>query len=170
MRKKVVAKQTNSTSCFVCGRENPASPKASFYELEDGTIAALVTCRPEHMSYPSTVHGGVTAALLDETLGRALLPVEPDIWGITLELNIKYIKTVPYDKQITVLSRITENKEKVFFASGEVVLESGEIAATATGVYFKATPERLSNMGLPQTGLMVYKEDSDPEYIEISDK
>lgn len=169
MQKKVVNKQTNSKSCFVCGRENPASPKASFYELEDKTVAALVTCRTEHMSYPSTVHGGVSAAILDETLGRALLPLEPDIWGITLELNIKYLKPIPYNKQIMVLARVTESKDKVFYSSGEVVLEGGEVAASATGVYFKADPSRLSTMGLTDSGLKVYHEECDPEFVEVPD-
>lgn len=43
MKKKVVRKHNNSGNCFVCGINNPWGLKARFYELEDGTVAALVT-------------------------------------------------------------------------------------------------------------------------------
>lgn len=41
MKKKVVRKHNNSGNCFVCGINNPWGLKARFYELEDGTVAAL---------------------------------------------------------------------------------------------------------------------------------
>ena len=45
MKKKVVRKHNNSGNCFVCGINNPWGLKARFYELEDGTVAALVTAQ-----------------------------------------------------------------------------------------------------------------------------
>ena len=47
MKKKVVRKHNNSGNCFVCGINNPWGLKARFYELEDGTVAALVTAQWE---------------------------------------------------------------------------------------------------------------------------
>ena len=42
MKKKVVRKHNNSGNCFVCGLNNPFGLHSRFYELEDGTVAALV--------------------------------------------------------------------------------------------------------------------------------
>ena len=43
MKKRVVRKHNNSGNCFVCGINNPYGLHSRFYELEDGTLAALVT-------------------------------------------------------------------------------------------------------------------------------
>ena len=69
MIKKVVRKHNNSGNCFVCGLDNPFGLHAAFYELEDGSVCALVTADPRHQSYPGRVHGGVICAMLDETMG-----------------------------------------------------------------------------------------------------
>lgn len=53
MKKKVVRKHNNSGNCFVCGLNNTFGLHSRFYELEDGTVAALVEAKPEHQSYPS---------------------------------------------------------------------------------------------------------------------
>ena len=36
MLKRVIKKQNSGKDCFVCGVENSAGLKTSFYELEDG--------------------------------------------------------------------------------------------------------------------------------------
>ena len=102
MKKKVVRKHNNSGNCFVCGINNPWGLKARFYELEDGTVAALVTAQWEHQSYPQRVHGGVITALLDETLGRAINVTEPDTWAVTGDISVRFKKPVPYDEPLLV--------------------------------------------------------------------
>ena len=72
MKKKVVRKHNNSGNCFVCGVNNEWGLHSDFYEMEDGTVAAIVTAKFNHQSYPGRVHGGVICAMLDETMGRAI--------------------------------------------------------------------------------------------------
>ena len=38
---KVVKKQTNSKLCYICGIENGFGLKASFYEMEDGSVISI---------------------------------------------------------------------------------------------------------------------------------
>ena len=83
MKKKVVRKHNSSGNCFVCGINNDWGLHSNFYELEDGTIAALITADFKHQSYPGRVHGGVICAMLDETMGRAINVSEPDTWAAT---------------------------------------------------------------------------------------
>ena len=81
--------QPTSRYCFVCGRDNPASLHVRWVnDRETRQARALVTVREEYNGYPGIVHGGVVAALLDETAGRALM-VDGDferLW-VTVKLN-----------------------------------------------------------------------------------
>lgn len=83
MRKRVTRKQNQQPQLLRRGVMNDMGLKAAFYELEDGTLAALISPLPQHQSYPQRVHGGVITAMLDETIGRAINITEPDTWGVT---------------------------------------------------------------------------------------
>ena len=167
MVKKVIKKQQNAIDCFVCGKENDSGLKAEFFELEDGTVVGLATAQSFHQSYPHTVHGGVSTALLDETLGRSIKTTEPETWGVTLEMNVKFKLPIPYDEQIICVGRVTENGGKVFYAEGEVLLSSGEVAAVANGVFYKMSAERLIAMGSERDMMRVFPCENDPVEIDI---
>jgi len=67
-------RQPTSRSCFVCGRENNVGLKVKWDEHpEAGELRGTVTI-PEHFNgYPGVTHGGIVAAVLDETAGRTIL-------------------------------------------------------------------------------------------------
>jgi acyl-coenzyme A thioesterase PaaI-like protein len=67
---KVIRKQENSKLCLVCGMENDLGLKISFYELENGEVVSIFNTKDEHQSYPGRLHGGITGAILDETIGK----------------------------------------------------------------------------------------------------
>ncbi len=170
MIKKVVKKQENAQECFVCGLENNSGLMTEFFEVEDGSVVGFATAHAFHQSYPHTVHGGVSTALLDETMGRAIKISEPDIWGVTMEISTKYKLPVPYDEQLIVTARVTENKEKVFFAEGEIILPTGETAVSASGKFFKMPAQRLIDMGSERDMMRLYPFETDPEEIEIPEQ
>ena len=89
-----------------------------------------------HQSYPQRMHGGITSALLDETIGRAVQILNTDIWGVTVELNVKFIKPVPLDKKLYVVGYITNLRSRLFEGEGYICDENQEILATAKGKYF----------------------------------
>ena len=60
---KVISKQTNSKMCLICGLDNKLGLKANFYNMEDDSVGAIFTFKPEHQSYPERVHGGMLSAL-----------------------------------------------------------------------------------------------------------
>ena len=78
MRHLVVSKQPNSKMCFVCGLRNSLGLRASFYELDNGDLVATFTPETEHQGYPGRLHGGIASAVLDETIGRAILLRQDD--------------------------------------------------------------------------------------------
>lgn len=145
MPRKVLSKQNVSRMCMVCGRENDASLKARFLELEDGELLGVFSPLESHQSYPGRLHGGISSAILDETIGRAINIREPDAWGVTVELSLKYRKPVPLDDEIHAVARITKDSRRIFEGSGEIVLADGTVAVEATGRYMKIPIDRIAD-------------------------
>jgi len=94
---KVVSKQNNSHMCIICGMKNDLGVMGQFYNMEDGAVGGLFTFRPEHQSYPGRVHGGMLATMIDELAGRVLWTDRPDSTAVTMDINVKYRKPVPYN-------------------------------------------------------------------------
>jgi uncharacterized protein (TIGR00369 family) len=122
--------------CFVCGKENHMSLNAQFLNLEDKRICALFQTTEEHQSYPGRVHGGVISAILDETIGRVIQCDDPDAFGVTIELNVKFRKPVPLGVPLRVIAWETKRTSRIFEGEGELLLEDGSVAAQATARYF----------------------------------
>lgn len=145
MEYKVRAAQNVSRMCMVCGRDNPWSLKARFYELENDELLGVFEPLDEHQSYPGRLHGGVSSAMLDETIGRAINMLDPDAWGVTVELSVRFRKPVPVDQPTRAIGRITRDSKRLFEGSGEIVLEDGTVAVEATGRYMKLPIDKIAD-------------------------
>lgn len=167
MKYRVKNKQQNSRKCFVCGMKNELGLKASFYEIENGELVAIFTPLEEHQSYPGRLHGGIASAVLDETIGRAIMINNENIWGVTVELNIKYKKTIPLDQELRVIGRITKDSKRLFEGTGEILLENGDIAATAYGKYMKIPLDKIADFDEEIEEWKVLTTSDDPNEIEI---
>ncbi len=167
MIKKVIRKQNNSRLCFVCGIDNNAGLHTEFYELEDGTITATAIAREYHQSYPGRVHGGVGAALIDETIGRAINITEPETWGVTVEISTRYKKPLPYDVPLLITGRITENRSRLFTGEGKIILPDGSTALTAVAKYMKMKLADIAGFEDDSELWALHPKDSDPTSFEI---
>lgn len=165
MKHKVVKKQNNSKLCFVCGIENDFSLKAAFYELDNDELIAIFRPLEGHQSYPGRLHGGVASSILDETIGRAINIKHEGIWGVTVELNVKYKKPVPLDEELRVVGRITRDTSRLFEGSGEILLASGEVAVTAQGKYLKLPINKIADFG-DESDWRVYGLENEPKEVE----
>jgi acyl-coenzyme A thioesterase PaaI-like protein len=142
--------------------------KASFYETETGEVIAVCTPCAGHQSYPQRLHGGVSSALLDETIGRAICVRYGDmVWGVTLELQLKYRKPVPYDVPVKVVGRTTSDRGRLFEGSGEIVLPGGEVAVEARGLYMKQTIEKIAGSDFTDSQWGLSFDGHVPEIIEL---
>jgi acyl-coenzyme A thioesterase PaaI-like protein len=153
--RKVSHAQNISRMCLICGRDNQFGLHARFYELAPDEPAAagagnepaatsagpellgIFTPREEHQSYPGRLHGGISSAILDETIGRAILLYQPDTWGVTVEFSIRFRRPLPLDEDVRCVARITRDTRRLFEGSGEIVLPDGTVAVEARGKYLK---------------------------------
>jgi len=137
-----------------------------FYQTESNELIALCTPKPEHQSYPGRLHGGVSSALLDETIGRSISISHGDmVWGVTIELTVKYRKPVPCDVQLRIVGRITSDRGRLFEGAGEIYLPSGEVAVEAKGLYMKQNIEQIAGRDFVTGEWGIYPEENIPETI-----
>lgn len=154
--------------CFVCGVENSFGLKSCFYELENDELLALFTPAPEHQGYPGRLHGGIAATILDETIGRSvMIKYSQNIWGVTVDFSMKLRKPIPLNGQIRVVARITRDRTKMFEGSGEILLEDGTPAITATGKYLKMDITTITDADFENEAWEVLRDTGDPETVEL---
>ncbi len=145
MEHKVVRKQESSKRCFICGIENDFGLKVRFFETDNDELVALFTPQDEHQSYPNRMHGGMSSAILDETIGRAINAGNNGdmIWGVTTELIIKYRRPVPLEQELRAVARITSKNARFFEGEGEILLPDGTVAVFAKGKYFIVPEDKM---------------------------
>lgn len=154
--------------CLVCGLQNPLGLKAEFYEIENRELLARFSPLDEHQGYPKRLHGGITAAILDETIGRTIMMhYDEDIWGVTAEFNIRYQKPIPLDRELKVVARVTRDTSRLFEGSGEILLENGAVAARAVGKYIKFPIERISDFNITDEDWRVVPTEEDPVIFNL---
>ena len=154
--------------CFVCGMDNEASLKTKYYELENKSILGLFEGKELHQSYPKRMHGGIITALLDETVGRAIQIDEPDTFGVTVELIVRYLKPVPLDETLYCVGKITEKKKILFYGEGYISNTQGEILATVSAKYMKQDVRKIVDGDHFMKEQWIYvADDISPESFEL---
>lgn len=162
MTYKVVRKQNNSHMCFVCGLANDAGLHTSFYELENKRLLAIFKGHDIHQSYPQRMHGGIVSALLDETIGRAILMDNENLWGVTIDMNIRFHKPVPLDQELKVVGYITNLRSRTFEGEGYLCDENNQILATCKAKYIKQSVDTIVNGEKFVEEQWIYVEDEEP--------
>jgi acyl-coenzyme A thioesterase PaaI-like protein len=157
-------KQPNSHNCFICGVKNVAGAQVAFYEVvaPDGTpeVLARFVGRDVHQGYPGRMHGGVAAGILDEVMSRCITygdnALTPPVWGVTVEIAVRYHAPVPLGVELTARGRITRERSRVAEASAELYLPDGSVAVSATGKFMKMPLEQIADDATAALGWRVY--------------
>jgi len=168
MEHRVVGKQQNSKMCFLCGLKNSFGLHGEFFELENDELVCVFTPSEEHQSYPGRLHGGITTAVLDETIGRAIMmKYEHAVWGVTIEFTTRYRKPIPLNTELRVVGRITDVTNRTFDGTGELLLPNGDIAATGAGKYLLMPLEKISDFDPLEQEWKITRRENDPQTIEL---
>ena len=124
-------KQPSSRMCFLCGQQNPVGLKLDFYEdSEAEQVRVEFTIPDEYQGYPGVVHGGIVAAVLDETAGRAVIlrGSDEDLFA-TLRLSVRYRRPTPTDTPLTAVGWVERMGGVGARVAGEIRLPDGTVTA-----------------------------------------
>ena len=99
---------------------------------ERGEIRVQFEAKPEFLNPMGVVQGGFVAAMLDDTLGPALVcTLPPGQFAPTIELKVNFIRPAPLGVLVGE-GRIVSRGGTIAFLSGELRTEQGDLIATAT--------------------------------------
>ena len=131
--------------CFICGDENGCGVRTRFF-VEGDAVRASVTL-PRHVNgYRNVVHGGVLAALLDESMGWAATVFgEKHPMYLTGELTVKYLFPVSIGEEIEVASRLEEDSGRIAYSTGEL-LRGGKVCVRARGKFLPMSREATAQV------------------------
>jgi uncharacterized protein (TIGR00369 family) len=124
----------HTRSCFVCGESNASGLNIRF-ETDGQVVRAHFLPRPEHVGFKQTIHGGIIATLLDEIM----------VWGCAVatrrfaycaELNVRFVNPLrPGEEVLAIGEMISNRRNKIFEAKGEIRNLAGTLLASATAKY-----------------------------------
>ena len=138
-------KQPSSRTCFLCGRQNEVGLKMEWYNNPETNQVEATVIIPEHFNgYPGVVHGGIVAAILDETAGRAvMLDGNFDELFVTLKLEMSYLKLTPTNTPLKAISWIEHKGNRSTRVAGELRLPDGTVTAKCRAVVVRPPEEIL---------------------------
>lgn len=154
---KTKEKQPNSRHCFICGLENPVGLQLKMYQTAPGELETSYTA-PEHFQgYPGVLHGGITAAILDEISGRAHMgdPSQPRFM-FTAKLEVRYRRNVPIGQPLKIIGKAGRSRGKTAEGWAGIYDQSGTLLAEATSLLIDVPDEVLDAANLEELGWMVY--------------
>jgi uncharacterized protein (TIGR00369 family) len=117
----------------------PAPPAAVLlgWELvsvdpDAGTIEVAFTASDRFLNPAGVIQGGFVAAMLDDTLGPALVAtLGPGQFAPTTDLHVQFLRPARPGR-LTGRGRVIRRGRDVAFLAGELADDSGQIVAVAT--------------------------------------
>ena len=143
---KVIGQQRNSRMCVICGLDNQFGVRAPFYNMTDGSVASPFRYYAWHQSYPGRVHGGMITAMLDEMGLRGLWAAKNDDteFGVTISLETRYRKPVPYDADLLATGKLIEDRSRLFAVEAKILTMDGEVLAEGILRYLHLPVNQIS--------------------------
>lgn len=132
-------KQPVARDCFICGWGNEISMGADYYnDLEAGQVFTEVVIPSYAAGWPEIAHGGIVAALLDETSYRSIwLDGNYDRVMATAEMDVRFRRPTPTGQPLRVVGWTLELNETQARVAAEIRLQDGTVTARCEAMLIK---------------------------------
>ena len=153
LRNFVTPSETTATSN--AGKNGPGrSPDAHRQKTavpENPDVLILVSLGKTGLDgHPATIHGGVTCAILDETMGLLVMLHDNNIRGpgprdslYTANLNVSYRAPIPTPGELLVKTWLVSRQGRKWFSKGQIYDKNGLLLAEADGLWVVARREKM---------------------------
>ena len=117
-------------NCFVCGQENDHGLH-THWQSDEEKVTSQLTTQDWMAGYEDVVHGGIISSVLDEAVIWASY-ASTGLFGVTAELNVRFLKPVHIGQTYTIQGWLTEQKGRMHIAEAILSDSTQKIMARAT--------------------------------------
>ena len=119
-----------------------------FWNKESGEVVTVVWFGGAIAGWPGVTHGGVTATIMDENLGRCALRQFPSKTGVTANLELNYLKPV-VTNSFYVVRAVPEKgfTERKGWVTGRLETMDGRVCVEAKGLFVVPKGMKLNSVG-----------------------
>ncbi len=103
------------------------------FKGSDGYAEAELTSPSGFEGYEGQLHGGMTAALLDEVMAKAISPREEE--AVTARLEIRYRSPIKNRERLKLRGEMVGKRRRLCWTKGEIIVEGKGVVAQAEGKY-----------------------------------
>lgn len=127
----VIEERKKNQADSIIGMMEPSFISCSY---EDRTLTVLFNTKAWMRNPVGILHGGMTAAMLDNAMGMMVKYYTPDqSFAPTVNMNIDYIKQIPINESIAVKAQIVASGSTLIRTRAEAKI-SGKTGAVASAV------------------------------------
>ncbi len=127
-------------NCFVCGKNNPDGLQLDFIRNPGGTSEVRCTFEHRHQGYDNIVHGGLIAAVLDDSMAHAVMAI--GLMPVTAEMKIRFKQPVMVGEEILFEGRVVSTGRRFVLTSSVATSPDGSVKVTAEGKFFVDVVEK----------------------------
>jgi acyl-coenzyme A thioesterase PaaI-like protein len=138
-RENEVVKHQLFSDSVVSGAANPMG-LGGYLWREGDTAVMEVTLGKAFEGAPGQAHGGIVAALLDETMG--LVNAINEVLAFTAQLDITFLEPTPVNEPITARARLARSDNRKHFIEAEL-LAGSRVVATASALFIAVDPSKF---------------------------
>ncbi len=135
---RAAALRDQYNDCFGCGLANPIGLHLDEFIAGGDGLTASFTPRPEYRGFAGVLHGGILAALLDETLAWTAMLLE-GTFVVTASLELKFRNPASTEMTYTVHGQVIERRGRRLRLAGDVAA-GDTVVAEATGLFLATEP------------------------------
>jgi acyl-coenzyme A thioesterase PaaI-like protein len=133
------ARRTAFPDCVISGRANPMGVAARLWREGDEAVCR-VTLGAAFEGAPGRAHGGIVAALIDETMGLVMsISSTPAFTG---RLSVTYRAPTPVGEPLEVRARLSDRTGRKMTITAEL-RSSERLLAEAEGLFIVVDPDRF---------------------------
>ncbi|KAL4956249.1 HotDog domain-containing protein [Aspergillus filifer] len=120
-----------------------------FWNSEEMKAVNIVYFGTGMEGFPTMVHGGAMATILDETLARVAIHHFPERTGVTANLDVNYVAPASSEEFYYVYAYLDYGRstDRKAYVKGEVRDSYGKLCATASGLFLVPKGYQLQKLG-----------------------
>lgn len=133
--------------CFACGAANGHGLHMRFERDGENAVRCVYVPKPEDQGFPGMMHGGIVAALLDESMAWAMWAWDRAL-GVTAKMETRYRRSATVEGPLTVRARVESVRARRVEVRAHIEDADGVTIAESTALFMRFTPAEEQRMAI----------------------